>query len=188
MQSLHFSILLPIIFALHNLEEYFYFENFTDNYFNLIGKKFKNRQVFLYAITLLTILVSGIAWLNYFFTSPLTKNLTVIILFSILINGMQHVFSSMLFKKILPGFFTAIFLIIPFCFYIIQHDFYILFTPRDLILYGIYSILASFVSIYLSLWVGFFLIKNLQLRGKIWVQYYRVAILRNLSMKLLPKI
>lgn len=155
-----YVLILALIFVLHNIEEYASYDQIPSAYFKLIGNKIKNSRAFLYAIIILSAVVVLTALLNYFFSNKILETSIIILVFSILINALQHVVGSIWHRRFLPGTFTGIFLIIPFSIvYLIRFyanmkmDFY------GLMLYISLSIIVMLLSIYFSLKLGYFLMK-----------------------------
>lgn len=159
-------LLLPLIFILHNVEEYISFDQFKDIYLKVIGRDFFDRNIFLFAISFLSISVSSIIIANYFISNHYLQLVTVIIVFSIFINGIQHCIGSLICRKILPGMLTAVFLIIPFSIiFILKLKYEILFGIKDFIVYMIVSAVVTYVAIFVSLFFGYFLNKLIKFKG-----------------------
>lgn len=151
---------MVLIFFLHNIEEYIFYYRMPAAYFKLIGDKIKSSKVFLCAIILLSFLALVVALFNYFISSGFIKIVSFIMCFAIFINALQHVGISCLYRKILPGTFTATFFIIPFSIFcwITLHE-SINVGPYSVVLFLIVSLIVMLLSIYGSLWGGYFLIK-----------------------------
>ncbi|MBI5346676.1 MAG: HXXEE domain-containing protein [Chlamydiae bacterium] len=155
-----YVLILALIFVLHNIEEYASYDQIPSAYFKLIGNKFKNSRTFLYAIAILSIVVIFITLLNYFFSNKILETSIIILVFSILINALQHVIGSIWYRRFLPGTFTGIFFIIPFSIvYLIKFDANMKMDFYNLLLYISLSIIVMFLSIYFSLRLGYFLMK-----------------------------
>ena len=161
--SLLFTIGLPLIFIIHNIEEYFTFNHSTVSPLKFIGAEFCDRNVFLYAVTILSVGIIAFMTLNYLYISQFFQLMSIVILFSILINGLEHFIGSIFYKTVLPGAVSAVLLMIPF-------SIYGLFMGRDEIFgsikgaltYILVSIVIMFVSIFISFWLGFFISKQIK--------------------------
>ena len=153
-------LLLPVIFVLHNIEEYLYYDKFTNYYPKFVDQKFNDQKVFLVAVSILSVAVALIAGLDYCFSNNIIKHLTVIVLFSVFINAIQHCICSLFFRKILPGTITSVLLIIPYAIiFITTAKLELNFGFKELISYGIASIFVMIISILISLKIGYWLIK-----------------------------
>jgi hypothetical protein len=155
-----YTLILALIFVLHSIEEFFSYERAPVQYFNLLSRRLNNPSVFFYAIILLDTLVVLIVLLNWFFSNTLLDIVVRVIFFSLFINTLQHILGSFWFKRILPGTYTATFLILPFsvaCLMGLHENMRI--TLLQTLLYLALSPLAMFASIYSSLWLGYFLVK-----------------------------
>jgi hypothetical protein len=161
-----YFLLLALMFVLHNIEEYLFYYRMPPAYLKLIEGKFNNPRCFLYAISLLSLLAMFLVLLNYFTSSEIVKTATFIMCLTIFINALQHLVASLWYRKILPGTFTATFLIVPFSIFgwiklhhLIKIDFY------SFMLYLIVSLIVMVLLIHGSLWFGYFLIKLLPKTG-----------------------
>ncbi len=155
--------MLPIIFIIHNIEEYLSYSKLADYYFKSIDPKFKDPKVFLCAVSILSIVVVLIVGVGYFYCNNITKILTMIVFFSIFINAIQHCINSLFFRKILPGSITSISLIIPYSIiFIINMKNESIFEFKYFMLYGIVSIIAMKISILISLKISYWLIKAIK--------------------------
>ena len=102
------SLLLQIIFVIHNIEEYLSYASLADYYFKFVDPKLKDPKVFLYALSILSIVVVLLVGVGYFYCNNITKFLTMVVFFSIFINAIQHCINSLFFRKTLPGTITSI--------------------------------------------------------------------------------
>jgi hypothetical protein len=155
------GLFLPVVFIVHNIEEYRSFEKFKTFYLKAINSKFRHRTVFLYALMILTIFVSGVCISNYLMTSQILRFATTIVAMSLLANGIQHCISSLWARKILPGTISAIFLLIPCsAIYLVFLEKETQFSILDIVGWFIVSMIVMFLSIRASLWIGYFLFKR----------------------------
>lgn len=162
LNSLLFTIGLPIIFILHNIEEYLCFDKFKETFYKYIGKQFQHRNIFLFAIIMLSLIALTIVILNYNYHNKILHSFTIILFLAIFINGLQHCIGSLLLKKLLPGTLTAAILIIPFSiFMFISAKNEIFFGVESTFIYIVLSLLLMYVSIFMSLWCGYFINKFL---------------------------
>lgn len=102
------GLFIPIILTVHNAEEYFAFEEMD----KLPFFPCRERRVFLRALILLTLFASLIAFANYWMQG--WQFMTTILVLALLLNGMQHLLSSLWLKRVVPGTYTAAFLLIPY--------------------------------------------------------------------------
>lgn len=170
LNSLLFTIGLPLIFILHNIEEFLCFDKFKDTFYKYIGKQFQHRNIFLYAIIILSLIVVITVILNQIYANNIVHSLTIIIFLAVFINGLQHCLGSIYFRQLLPGTLTAFILIIPFSIYILFSGYKEIFTGIDsALMHFVLSLLVMYLSIFISLWIGFFINKffqfSIKLRG-----------------------
>jgi hypothetical protein len=152
--ALHLSLLLPIIFALHNIEEYYSFEKFQQTYLRNINQ-FITASAFLYSIIMLNIIVVVLVYTNYFFSSQFTELLTLVIGSALFLNGFQHVIGSLILRKILPGFITSCVFILPLTIlFILTARTNILIQFKSFYTYILISIVVMYISIVISLVFG----------------------------------
>ncbi len=149
------SLLLPIIFMIHNMEEYLFYEKFS-NCFALIKPKCNNsKRSFGWAIVLLSVLTILIIGTDYFIANKITTFLKIITAVAIFVNAIQHVTYTVFFRKILPGTITSIFLIIPYSVtFIITIKKELMITYKEFLLYGMLSIIITRIVIITSLKIG----------------------------------
>ena len=105
-----FSMLLATVFLLHNLEEMIFFDRMPKFQY---AKKIFNRGSFLFSIVVLSLLAIFFAVWGYLYRSPIVQNVNIIVLFSLTINAIQHGLLSIWYRRIIPGTWTALFLILP---------------------------------------------------------------------------
>lgn len=149
-----FNLLLPVIFSVNNYEEYYFFSEFPKQYFRFVGIRFNDRGVFLYAIMILQIFVTVLIGINYFSNNEIYDVLLLIVNCSIVINILQHIVASFVFKKIVPGTRSALLLLTPY--ELIYFKSLRLDAPEILFYFSI-SFLIMPLFIYVSLWTGYFL-------------------------------
>lgn len=155
------GLFLSIVFIVHNIEEYRSFEDFKAFYLKAINSIFHHRTVFLYALIILTIFVSGLCISNYMLTSQALRFATTIVAMSLLTNGIGHCISSVLNRNILPGTISAIFLLIPCSVvYLVFLEKETLFGVFDILGWFLVSMIMMFLSIRASLWIGYLLYKR----------------------------
>ncbi|OOZ83458.1 hypothetical protein BHL35_00205 [Bacillus cereus] len=115
-----FVWILPIIFTLHNMEEYLFLPLMREVLDNKVGKGFYEPNVFLIAIVLLTVFVTIIVILYYFYKTRLLERLIMLALAIIFANGIMHTISSIIFLKYMPGVVTSVLLILPYSIWMIS--------------------------------------------------------------------
>ena len=162
-----YALILAAIFILHNIEEYLSFDKMPKiSLMNLLGKKIVTRHSFLFAITFLSFFVLAIGALNYLSENPIFYQINILVLFSLAINALQHLILSLKERRIMPGTLTAALLILPCS---------ILYTMKlfesskldswSFLKYALLSPIVMFISIYISLWLGYLLTKSTYKKG-----------------------
>lgn len=158
--SIVFTWALPLIFILHNMEEYIYYDQFSEKFSKLAVMELNNRIIFLYAILILSLFVTVVLFVNYFYQSKISHFLVIIVFLAIFINGLQHCLDSLLEKRVLPGTVTSALFIIPFSLYALIKVKGEIFTRiEDILTYIIAALLMMHFAILISLWCGFFINK-----------------------------
>ena len=106
--------IIPIIFALHNAEEYYFFPEMK--YFRPVQMEEKMLQSkhFFIAILLLTVFVCGVVMIHDLFLKKLTLYMVLFTQTMIFTKGIVHLVGAILKRGYVPGLGTAFFLIIPF--------------------------------------------------------------------------
>ncbi|WP_338749182.1 HXXEE domain-containing protein [Bacillus sp. FJAT-52991] len=119
-KNLFYKILwaLPIIFAIHNVEELPQLGSWANEH--LAGESFAFlRELYsfhslAFAMVLLTVVVAVVVILEYKFRNKLTFMLTMLSACLLLINGLTHIVQSMVFQSYMPGLISAVLLLIPY--------------------------------------------------------------------------
>lgn len=154
--ALWFAVVLPLIFIVHNIEECVYFDYSVPTLFRVIGGHFYSRRIFIYAISILSSAVAMITALNYFITDQLIHVLMVVIIMSMLINGLQHAVGSLSQRRMLAGSWSAIFFVIPFCSAVLFFERYsILQNVGHALTFLLISVVVMTVSIFICFLMGF---------------------------------
>lgn len=106
--------LIPIIFALHNAEEYYFFPEMK--YFRPVQIEENMLQLkhFFIALLILTVFVIGIVVIHNLFLKKITLYAVLLTQTMIFMNGIVHLVGTILKRGYVPGLGTAFFLIIPF--------------------------------------------------------------------------
>lgn len=160
--SLFFTLALPIIFILHNIDEYIFFDRFKETFFKFANKEVYTREVFRNAVILLSLFVICILALNYFYTNSVLETLTILTFVAISINGLQHCIGSLIYKKMAPGTISAACLILPFAIYVLVTSGSSIFTSlRQTAIYILCSVILTILFILISLALGSFINKLL---------------------------
>jgi hypothetical protein len=115
--------LLPIVFAIHNIEELPFLQGWAneilddDPFMFLAGLyEFKNVAI---AMVLLTLTVSIVVWMEYKKRNLITLHLTVFCTCLLLVNGMVHVGQFFVYRHYVPGLISAVLFMIPYMTYIL---------------------------------------------------------------------
>lgn len=106
--------LIPIIFALHNAEEYYFFPEIK--YFRPIQMEENRLQSkhFFIALLILTVFVCAIVLIHNLFLKKITLYMVLFTQAMIFMNGIVHLVGAILKRGYVPGLGTAFFLVIPF--------------------------------------------------------------------------
>ncbi len=157
--------LFPIVFAIHNLEEWLVF-NSNIGLIVKLGPKFISdlmakdseavSSIFGTALIVATLmpLLATIVFLNK--VSVLNIKILVVVAFVTLINALSHIFSSVSLGFISPGFITGILLCIPYSIAVLLLvSKYIKFTFRLYFLLGLGSIAVYALGLGLAWVIGF---------------------------------
>ncbi|MDQ0177576.1 HXXEE domain-containing protein [Bacillus chungangensis] len=113
--------LLPIIFAIHNLEELWLLEDWVKTFTNdrkfAFIKNFYRFETLAFAMILLTLAGAVIIFFAYRKQSNITFHLMILCNSLLFINSLTHLGQFFLFRKYVPGLLSAVILMMPFTFY-----------------------------------------------------------------------
>lgn len=152
-----FLLLFPVIFILHNVEEVISYKKFKIPFIRVFKAILTDPNVFRHAVIFLSLIVLSVMLCDYFIVNNVLSMLTLIIICSLLVNGLQHCMSSLFFRQFLPGTYTSVFLMIPFsAIYIILMSNEIFFYFGNFVVYFCISIVFMYISIFLGLFFGYF--------------------------------
>ncbi|PDZ08525.1 HXXEE domain-containing protein [Bacillus pseudomycoides] len=109
--------LIPILFAFHNAEEYYFFPEMK--YFQPIRMEENagQKQYFFIALCLLTSIVFLLVCIHSIFKKKVTLYILLVIQAMIFMNGLFHITGAILTERYVPGLVTAVIFIIPFSFF-----------------------------------------------------------------------
>ncbi|MGE7625286.1 HXXEE domain-containing protein [Viridibacillus sp. NPDC096237] len=150
---------LPIIFAIHNLEELpqlgKWAEKVLDSERLHFLRDFYSFQTLVVAMVLLTLTVGIIILLEYKVRNKITSSLTLLCTCLLLINGITHLIQFFVYGGYVPGLITAVTLLIPYMSFIlyIQIKNYDL-TIKKVILYILISVIIMFPTITIFLFIA----------------------------------
>ncbi|WP_369900694.1 HXXEE domain-containing protein [Bacillus manliponensis] len=105
---------IPIVFAFHNAEEYYFFPKMRYLQTVHIEESLVQEKQFLVAIILLTIVVFAVICIHYFARKQATLYAVLLVQSIILMNAFVHSIGAIVTKGYVPGLMTAFILIIPF--------------------------------------------------------------------------
>jgi hypothetical protein len=113
--------LLPIVFAIHNMEELLFLEEWAKEVFAgrswmFFAKLYESPNLEV-AMLLLTLTVSVIVWMEYKKCHRITLRCTVFCACLLLVNGIVHVGQFLLYSSYIPGLISAVLLLIPYMVY-----------------------------------------------------------------------
>lgn len=122
--------LFPLVYALHNLDEWFVFNSSIDTFLK-VSPKFVSEivaenpmsisSIFGFALivaTIIPLLVAVILWNRF---SSFSIKLLLVVAFATLINAFSHILSSIVFGFIAPGLITGVLLCIPYSIIVIYY-------------------------------------------------------------------
>ncbi len=154
------SLLLPILFIAHNFEEMSRVDEFQKFYCCLIIPKFRDPILLKRATVFLAIFVVIVIGLNALIEGRFLEILSVIIFLAILINTLQHIATSIWHHKMLPGAYTALFLILPYSIFLLLFSESLrLFIAQHILILFIAAYCFMVFAIYLSLACAYLTIK-----------------------------
>jgi len=137
------------------MEELKRFNELKAAYYSNFFKKIIDRFVFKNAIIILSVIVSVVFILNFYMRNDFLGYASKIIFFAVLINAIQHIVLSSINKKMLPGSYTSLFLIIPYSIIsIFTKNINIDFFSHGFFILILTSALAMIFATFLSLSVG----------------------------------
>jgi hypothetical protein len=108
------TLLLPLVLAVHNVDEYAKYEDFVKAYHPRLSKKLTARPVIRNAVALLTVSVALLAGLAYMYQGGVLRTVCKVAVFALLLNAISHCMLSLKRRRILPGTMSAAVLILPY--------------------------------------------------------------------------
>jgi hypothetical protein len=106
---------LPVVLAIHNVDEYMRFDDFVKAFHGRLGPRILNRQVVFSAATLLTLAVAVLCALTFIYRTPVLYFVSQAAIFAILLNAIGHCVLSVKRRSRTPGTVSAICFVIPYC-------------------------------------------------------------------------
>ncbi|WP_235674880.1 HXXEE domain-containing protein [Bacillus mycoides] len=111
----NFSIwLIPILFALHNAEEYYFFPEMKYLQPIHMEENMWKKQYFFTALCVLTVIVVFLVYVHSICKKKVTLYILLVIQAMIFMNGWLHIASAIVLERYVPGLVTAVILILPF--------------------------------------------------------------------------
>jgi hypothetical protein len=101
---------MPVLFILHNIEEFLGFDKMKAIMSNTVLGGLYQKEQFLTAIVILSIIVAVLFWLNYRVNSRIFNYTIFLISIAIGINAIFHLVGSLKAWELLPGVITAVFI------------------------------------------------------------------------------
>lgn len=105
----------PVVVAVHTLEEYMRYEEFVRASPVRLGKRFSTRRVFGGAGIVLTLGVGLLGCWDFFAGGGGSAEIARVAVFALLLNGVGHCVLSAWRRVWVPGTFSAIGLVLPYC-------------------------------------------------------------------------
>ncbi len=162
--------LFPVIYIVHNAEEWIVFNRRIAVILNIIPANFMSLLpneaqtisvvfgIALFVATIIPLIVAMIIWNK---PSILNVKILLVIAFITLINAISHISSSFALGFISPGFITGILLCIPFSIVIIYSiRKYYKFSMKQYLLFGFSSIMLFLLGIGLSWSIGLLIVSR----------------------------
>ena len=113
------SIIILIIFTIHNLEEAIWLTNWSEKHSPQKNKT--SQKEFLFSVSIITLIGYFIYFLHQFQSTTFTTNILYGFLGAMILNVIfPHIALSVLTKSYMPGVGTGVGLIIPFYLYLIS--------------------------------------------------------------------
>src|SRR5215469_2570657 len=108
-----FNLLFPIVVAIHNIDEYRGYEEFVRSYPSWLAEKL-TRKVVGRAAILLTLAVSVLAGLTYFYQSDVLLTVSKIAIIGLALNCVGHCILSLKRRALIPGTLSGAILVLPY--------------------------------------------------------------------------
>jgi len=108
-----FNLLFPIVVAIHNIDEYRGYTDFVRSYPTWLAKKLTRRVVGRAAI-LLTLAISVLAVLTYFYQTDVLLTLSKIAIIGLALNCVGHCILAVKRRALVPGTLSAAILVLPY--------------------------------------------------------------------------
>jgi Protein of unknown function with HXXEE motif len=108
------NLLLPVVLAVHNADEYARYDDFVNAYHPRLAKKLTSRPVIRSAAILLTLFVALQAGLAYVYKGGILLASCKVAIFALLLNAISHCVLSLKRRRILPGTLSAVLLVMPY--------------------------------------------------------------------------
>ena len=109
------NLLFPAVLAIHTVEECLRFKSFSLTLPAALPPRLRERSAFVGGAVLLTLSAGTLEIYTFAFRSVPGLLLCRLALFALLANGIGHCARSMLRGRVLPGTWSAAFLVVPYC-------------------------------------------------------------------------
>ena len=107
-------LLLPIVLAIHNLEEYLQHEDFINTYHPGLSARLTARPATFWAITTLTAAVAFICVVAVLSKNQALLSISKISIGAVMLNAVSHCLLSLKRRRWVPGTRSACFLVLPY--------------------------------------------------------------------------
>lgn len=108
------TLSLPLVLAVHNLDEYAKYEDFVNAYHPRLSKKLTTRPVIRNAAVLLTVSVALLAGFSYVYNDDVLRTMCTVAVFALMLNAISHCMLSLKRRRMLPGTLSAALLVLPY--------------------------------------------------------------------------
>ena len=152
-----FNLLLPIVVAIHNIDEYRGYTDFVRSYPAWLVEKL-TRRVIGWAAILLTLAVTALAVATYFYQKDVLLMASKIAIIGLALNCIGHCFLSLKRRALVPGTLSAAILVLPYsaiAVYMMRTDLRDSFI--GLLGYAAFGVIATPLAIGAFLWMGYVL-------------------------------
>ena len=157
MSFVAFNLLFPIVVAVHNLDEYRGYTDFVRTYPAWLAERL-TRRVLGWAALLLTLAVTALAVVTYFYQNDVLLTVSKIAIIGLALNCLGHCFLSLKRHAFVPGVLSGVILVLPYsviAVFMMRADFRDSFM--GLFGYAAVGAIATPLAIGAFLWVGYLL-------------------------------
>lgn len=150
------TVLLPLVAAVHNVDEYARYDDFVRAYHSRFLAKRVSRLAMRYTLIVVTLFVAIIACLAYVHKGGIYVALLNVTIFAAMENAIAHCALSLKRRTLIPGTFSAVLLVLPYSIVAIATMRADLATSySSLLLFAASAAVAMPLSIVGFIWLGY---------------------------------